>query len=357
MAAFKLLPDIFVPTFDLTVGSGGPLSDRILKSIMDISVTEHTGPPSRFSFRLNDPKLVFVNRVDGRFTEGTRVEISLGFVGQTRRMIVGEISALTADFPNSGPATVTVEGFDLLHRLTRGTVYRVFGGPNPSDGIPDSDIVTRLAQDAGINAVVKETSARTATRVQNNKSNLHFLEELAAANGYTLRMDGDTLHFTDEVATFDTIPLEWGKTLLSFTPRLSTAGQVNAVEVRGWDQQQKAAISFRATRSGDAGGLLAPTGQQQVTQGAGGDSVRVIEDRAISTVQEAQQRAEATLRDLTQSLVSGNGASAGPPDLRVGSVLELSGIGRFSGQYTVEEVTHSVSGSGYQTSFQVRARA
>src|SRR5215467_14437908 len=140
MPQFQLLPDVYVPTFQITVDYV-PLNTLIAKSILDVSVTEHLGPPSQFSFSLNDPKLQFIKKQGGLFTEGKRVEISLGFVGNTRRKIVGEISGLTATFPSSGPATVQVEGFDLLHRLTRGTINRIFGGPNPNSGIPDSQIV------------------------------------------------------------------------------------------------------------------------------------------------------------------------------------------------------------------------
>ena len=112
-----------------------------------------TGPNS-FSFRLNDPKLALIDEKKGPFTEGTRVEINLGFVGKTRKMIVGEISALTADLPSSGPATVEVQGFDLFHGLTRGTVYRQFGGDSsPDSGLRDSEIVSRIAAEMQLQAI------------------------------------------------------------------------------------------------------------------------------------------------------------------------------------------------------------
>ena len=99
----------------MTVGNR-KLETSIAKSIMEITVTEHLSGPSSFSFRLNDPKFALIDEKKGPFTEGTRVEINLGFVGKTRKMIVGEISALSADLPSSGPAVVEVQGFDLLPR-------------------------------------------------------------------------------------------------------------------------------------------------------------------------------------------------------------------------------------------------
>jgi uncharacterized protein len=355
MPLFQLLPDVYVPTFEMLV-DGAPLNTLVAKSILDISVTEHLSAPSDFSFSLNDPNLTFINKDDGLFTEGKRVEISLGFIGNTRRMMVGQISGLTANFPSSGLATLQVQGFDLLHSLTRGTIYRTFGGPNPNSGIPDSQIVTQIAGEASLSPSVETTSNRNAPRVQNHKTNLAFLDELARENGFYLWIEGDTLNFKSEPPTADTIALERGKTLASFSPRLSTAGQVNAVEVRGWDPIQKQPISARVQRSGPAAQVLAPSGTQQVAQGTGGRSERVIENSHVRTAAEAQTLAESTLNGQNQTLISGNGTSAGPPDMRVGTILDLSGIGRFNGEYLVEQVTHSVGGSGYQTTFQVKAR-
>ena len=82
MPLIKLLPDIFVPTFEMKV-QGIPLDPVTAKSITEISVSRHLNPPSQFSFTLNDLKLGFIDAQTGIFTEGTRVEISLGFVRKT----------------------------------------------------------------------------------------------------------------------------------------------------------------------------------------------------------------------------------------------------------------------------------
>ena len=149
------LTDVYVPTFEMTVGDR-KLETSLAKSIMEITVTEHLTGPNSFSFRLNDPKLALIDEKKGPFTEGTRVEIDLGFVGNTRKMIVGEISALTADLPSSGPATVEVQGFDLFHGLTRGTVYRQFGGESPDSGLRDSEIVSQIASEMQLAVCYRE---------------------------------------------------------------------------------------------------------------------------------------------------------------------------------------------------------
>jgi phage protein D len=355
MPLLSLLPDIFVPTFELSVNYV-PLPPPIAKQIVDLTVTQHLNPPDSFSFRLNDPTLALVEATGGLFTEGSRVELSLGFVDNTKRLIVGEISALTADFPADGPITIQVEGFDLLHRLTRGTVYRTFEGPTPGSGLPDSQVVTQIAAEMQLVPSVDTTSARTEPRTQNNATNLAFLEELTNANGFFFWVEGDTLFFKKERPAPTTITLERGKTLLSFSPRLSTAGQVNTVVVRGWDPVQKQTFSVQVQRSG-GGAALAPTGQQQLAQGTGGKSELVVNDAPVANAQEAQAYGEALLAAQQQTVVTANGSCVGNAELTVGSLLEVTGVGRFEGTYVVEEATHTLGSGGYQTTFQVRGQS
>src|SRR6266496_4099442 len=111
LSANNLLPDIWVPAFEIKVG-GTQLPTEIAKTILEISVKEVLNHSSSFSFQLNDPTLEFIEKESGLFTEGQRVEISIGYLGKMKKMILGEITALTADFPSSGPATLQVEGFD-----------------------------------------------------------------------------------------------------------------------------------------------------------------------------------------------------------------------------------------------------
>jgi uncharacterized protein len=348
VAILQLLPDIYVPTFEVRV-DGTPLELPTAKTILEVSVTEALNQSSSFSFRLNDPTLAFISTEDGRFTEGRRVEISLGYVGNTKKLFVGEITSLTADFPGSGPATLYVEGFDLLHRGTRGTMYRTF-----EEGKRDSEIVSEIASEMRLKSAVDPTAPRTGRWVQNHITNLTLLEQLTEANGYFLWVEDGTLYFK-KARPGSSVLLEWRKTLVSFSPRLSTAGQVTAVEVRGWDPGQKQSIAARAQLPSATIATLTEAGQQQVRRGAGGRSERVIvSDASVSSVQEAQRLADELLAEQQRSLITGSGTSVGHPDIRVGTTLALQGLGRFSREYVVEQVTHTVSDSGYQTTFQVR---
>ena len=355
MPLFELLPDIFVPTFEIKV-DGAPLREDVAKQIMQVSVTQTLADPSNFSFQLYDPKLELINPENGLFTEGKKVEISLGYVGNLRKMITGKISSLTADFPASGPPTLQVEGFDFLHDLTRGTAHNSSGGDDPDSSPPDSQLVSDEAAREGLSVNVDGTPARTLPRVQVHTTSFAFLQNLALWNGYLLWAEDGTLFFKRDRPPSGSIMLEWGKTLLSFSPRFSTVGQVNTVEVRRWDPIQKQTISGRKERPPTEPAEVAATGQEQIARGSGGHSELVITDAPVSSGQDAELLADAILSSLLQSTVTGSGASVGNPDLGAGILIEIKGTGRrFDNNYRVTRVTHTVSESGYQCSFEVNS--
>src|SRR5574341_1744158 len=90
---------IYVPAFEMKV-EGKPLSTDEAKRIIQVSVTEQMDPPNQFSFQMYDPKQEFIDTEKGKFKERALIEISIGYVNNVKKMIVGKISSITADFPN-----------------------------------------------------------------------------------------------------------------------------------------------------------------------------------------------------------------------------------------------------------------
>ncbi len=169
---------------------------------------------------------------------------------------------------------------------------------------------------------------------------------------FSLGSTGTHSYFKQNPPAPTHVKLTWGQNLLSFSSRLTTAGRVDAFEVRSWDYGQKQAITGRAERSGAS---LSPAGEQQVA-GAGVRSERVIwRDHGVRSAQEALAYAQRLMADQEQGALSGSGSSVGRTDIRAGSILELANLGRFSGSYQVESVTHTIGEGGYQTHFEVRS--
>jgi phage protein D len=265
-------------------------------------------------------------------------------------MMVGEITSLDVNFSDSAAVTVRATGFDLLHRLTRGDAYRSYEEDS------DAQIVQQLAEEMELRAATDETpSPRSEPRTQTYTSNLDFLEQLARENGYSYWVDGETLYFKRSRPAPNTVQLEWGKTLINFSPHLSTSGQVNEVEVRRIDHIKRGEPSdFVAQRSAAATQFLSPAGRRQLERGAAKMSRNIVtEGTTVASPEEAKTQAESLMRQQERRLVTGQGTAMGNPDIQLGTILDLRQVGRFEGSYEVTQVTHSVSDSGYQTSFQV----
>ena len=344
------LPKVYVPSFEVRVG-GAPLPEQIARRITSVAVTESHDPPNDFSLQFYDPELSLIEAARGPFVEGARVEIDLGYVGHLQQMFRGQITSITADFPESGPPVVHVQGTDDLHKLTRGTAHSRFEEA-------DSDIVRQIAQEMmGLRVDVDDTPMRTGPRVQMHQSDYAFLQDLAALDGYAVWVEDGTLFFKRTRPTRqEPLALEWGRTLQSFTPRISTAGLVKKVVVKGYDPVQKQGFTGVARAPSELRGLpfgLSPSGLLEVGSGSGGRSERVFESERVTSKAEADERAAAILNQIWQGAVTGSGTSPGHPEIRVGTILALSGIGRFSNEYVVTSVTHSIGEGGYQTSFEV----
>jgi phage protein D len=81
----------------------------------------------------------------------------------------------------------------------------------------------------------------------------------------------------------------------------------------------------------------------------------VVVDWPVQTEEEAKALAISLLRERAYEFLKGSGEAIGLPDMRPGDNVEIKGIGqRFSGQYYVTRVEHSIGNSGYTTSFTVR---
>ncbi len=75
----------------------------------------------------------------------------------------------------------------------------------------------------------------------------------------------------------------------------------------------------------------------------------------MASDEEARELAISLLRERAYEFITGTGRIAGLPELRPGDNLEIYGLGRrFSGNYFVNRVEHTLSSSGFFTQFTAR---
>jgi phage protein D len=288
---------------------------------------------------------------------GAEVQIFLGAPNdkQRQKLFDGEITALEPNYGSDGIRLVA-SGYDRAHRLHRGRKTRTF------QKMTTSNIVQKLAQEAGLSAKAEATSGQHEFVQQNNETDWEFLQRLGSMHDYEAFVDGRALVFR-KVPSDPTEPLELeygentangGVRLLSFYPRATAAQQVKEVLVRSWDPKQKQVIEAKAAvkQRGSKIGIS----RDSSIKNFGGTALTVA-DAPVATRGEAQTLADSLASYLGHTFVGAYGTCEGNPRIRAGKTLKIKGLGaEFSGSYRVSAATH-VYGGGYATTFEVLGRS
>ena len=224
------MKDAMAPGLELSC-DGAPLSRQTVEMVTEVMVESRLDLPGSFALWLTDAALASIDRRDGKLQEGVRLDIALGYAPKFRTLITGEIGTVSAEMSPQG-VFARVAGFDLLHRLARGTNYRRYesGG---GEALTDSAIARSLLSQAGLRPTVDETPGRSVPRTQDNRSDLDFLAMLAGLNSCCLYSEGDRAFFMQSPPDRGEARLRWGENLRTFYPRLCLDGRVRTLEVRG----------------------------------------------------------------------------------------------------------------------------
>jgi phage protein D len=349
---------ILVERQELDPGSKGDVLE--LKVTMDLNNLTH------FDLTVNnwdDQHLSFKYSDTSTFDLGNNVQVEMGYTGGLLSMVHGLITSMTPRFPESGPPTLVVGGEDRMVKLK---------DRKPRDGekkkfvhMTDSEIVREIATRNGLVCKAQDTAEKHDIVIQKNQDDATFLMERAKRIDFDCFVDvdpdtgSDALYFQAPTDARDgrkvrVYVFEWGKSLINFNPALTLNRQVGKVTVKGWDPNTKSIIKYTAG-PGDlptsGGGENGPSAIQTRFQ----DREDIVVDQPVTSQQEAQALAKALLRERAYNYITASGQVIGLPDLRPGDNIEVQGVGkRFSGQYYVTKVEHTLGGSGYLTSFEVR---
>jgi phage protein D len=248
----------------------------------------------------------------------------------------GRILGLQAGFGEGSPPTLRVLADDSLQdlRMTRRT--RSFADQT------DADVARSIAGHHGLDAQVDAPGPTHRHLAQVNQSDLAFLHERARAIDAELWVQGRTLHFqARRLREAGRLTLAWGGQLRRFDVTADLALQRTEVAASGWDVGAKQAVRAVA----GAGALGAELGNDDSGIAILGQSLgartETLAHAAPASEAEARALAEAALRLAARRFVRGQGAAEPQAALRVGTELQLGGLGPlFSGRYVATAVHH-----------------
>lgn len=387
----------YAPEFAVRV-DGQPLGERGKDDVLEIHVVLELDQMASYDITFNnwDDKLLRFKYSESEASaevfkiKRTMVAIQLGYADKLFSVVSGPIVSLSPTFPGSGAPTIRISGTDMMQTLKDSK-------PRPGQPVFYQDktdweiveqVVQRASGDIQVN-VPDKSGPQHHLVVQKNQDDASFLMERAKRIDYDCHVTSDavagtqTLHFGPPTDGRSGVPvrafqLAYGPglaaeeqraaqagtaaaggpltpNLIEFTPTLTAACQVSRLTVRGWDPRTKQSIGVTATvddlPSGQGGGLTGPAAASEAL-GAREDTVI---DAPVASVEEARKLAAALLRERAYQFITGTGRIAGLAELRPRDVLEIHGIGlRFSGNYYVTRVEHTLSASGFFTGFGAR---
>jgi len=260
----------------------------------------------------------------------------------------GRILGLEAHFPEGRSPELNVLAEDRFQdlRMTRRT--RTF------TDVSDADVIRQIANEHGLSPDVDLTGPTYKVLAQVNQSDLAFLRERVRAIDAELWMDSSTLRAKLRTKrNGGTLKMSYGNELSEFSVLADLALQRTSVSANGWDVSGKAGLHFEATDSIISGELHGDTSGANILAAALGQRKESLAHTVPLTSQEAQAEAEAFFKMCARRFVTGRGIADANSQLRVGSYVDLQGLGPlFNGKYYLSEVKHLFDGiCGIRTEF------
>lgn len=283
------------------------------------------------------------------FDFGTALRIDALAGNDDATVFEGRVTALESNVPSSTSPTLVVLAEDRLQdlRMTRRT--RTF------EDRSDEEIAEQIAGDHSLQTDLNVSGPTHSILAQVNQSDLAFLRDRARAIDADVWVEGDTLRMEDRPRRdADDLTLTYGEGLRSVTVRADLAHQQTEFTVSGWDVQAKESIAETADETDMPREIRGGrSGASALEEALGARTQQMVHTTPLTT-EEARAVAEASFRQQARRFVEARGVAEGDARLRVGTRVELVGLGApfEGGRYTVTRVSHTFdTTTGYRTRF------
>lgn len=336
---------------------GHSITPELQADFLVAEIAEDIDVPSMFELKfvtwdLAKQKMTWVD--DELFQVGREVEIQMGYEKNLKSIIIGEITGLEPEFSRDQVPILRVRGHDLRHRLLRGHQTQSFVK------MKDSEIASKIAREKGLTPQVTNSETTLDYVLQHNQTDWDFLKSRAERIGYEVVIENKTLYFRPQQNDQAKIlTLTYSENLSEFLPRLSSLNQVEKIEVTGWIPKEKKSVLGQAVSGQENSKMGGSNTGSNTVKNVFKSSVNRVITQPVTSKAEADQIALGQFQNRAINYITAEGNCMGNPELRVGKVIEIKGVGaRFSGLYYVVKTVHRLSlDDGYQTFFTARRTA
>lgn len=391
---FNAAGDDLAPNFDIKISGkdtnkASQLFDYARNLIAGVEFEDDEELSSLFKLDvINQPQTLYGQPANWRavidsklFAEGNFIDLYMGYGNLQFFMERVEIVKWLPDFPDDGPSSLVIKGFDGRHRMSKSNKPKGSKKKTFYRNLPDEMIVQKVAKKHGFLAETDATEAKKKavigaggavqhvfkTRVQApDKSDWEFLQKLADINRFDLWCSYDNkksnyvINFKkreDAGSALFTFTYNGDNgSLISATPDFSIQDQVTDVEVLFYDRKRRSierTIIQESTKSESVifgGGRIGPgllEAKKTLSVGARvrftafGQTIDAFSDRPFKSKKEASNFVQNWLREREREFLIMQGRIVGYPLIRSRQIHELVGLGsRLDGFYRFTNVKH-----------------
>lgn len=288
-----------------------------------------------------DMATIVLNNQGNKYTGkaiGSPVEIKVG--DKKTSIFKGEIVGLEPTFGET--SRIVIRCMNKMHRLIRIRKSRTWTDKT------DEDVLKAVVNDAGLNLEFKGPKITYKHVYQHNQTDLEFIRVRAARLGCQVWCVDSTVYVKEpDFGAKTGITLKISKSdkesqLMSFAPRMSSAGVVKKVTVRGWNPEKKELIEgscdLSDSKLGDkhASSACKDHGKEET----------FIADHPITSKEEADALAKSRHTEMCLTFITGEAVVKGTePKLEIGKTVKIEAHpdgqpDPFTGDYFIMGVTH-----------------
>lgn len=334
--------------------AGAPLPDDVAALLTYAMVDDSRSAPDLFVLRFRDPNHVVLEKASIEIGAPVALSVASNEANTPVPLLSAEVTAIEKEFDGTGTFT-TVRGLDRSHRLQRGRRVASF------EHMSAADVARRVAGAAGIDVGRIDAGGTVLEQIsQGNVSDWELLRQLAADIGAEVAVTDGKLDFgkptaaatapaTDAKATEEPLVLELGRNVLRLRAIVTSADQVPAVQVRGWDVTRKKPVVAEApARTTAAANGVRPEDLARLFKAPDLVAARVPHG--------TQGEVDAACKALAEQVAGGftelEALLRGNPTVRAGTAVALANVGKpFEGKYCVTASQHTFDPvTGYTTS-------
>jgi len=326
--------------------------------VKDVIVTGRINAASSFQITLavpgnkKDDVKKWIDKAD--YAPGAKVKIKLGYKDAVEDVFAGEITSLMYELQSANNNTISIRGYDLLHKLNRGKKTVSFARKT------EGDIISEIASAIQLSTDLTQMTHQQEFTLQKNMTDFDYIRALARRNNSIVWCDAGKMYVKPVQGSLQEVAvLERDKTLIH--TRLTTACQSlpTEVEVRGWDAGKFQTVTGSAKTSDITIKVGGNTLGLNKIKSDFGDSKMTYIDESIPDINTANKVALGLLTNLSFDYMTGTATTYGNNAIKAAALVKLEGVGDlYSGKYLVDSVKHHLNVfTGYRTTVALRRNA